>query len=431
MTRTILRWVLFSGLYSLLALLSFHSRDAWSLSTTLWFPASLLFAVLWLTPMRDWPLWLATAGLLHIFVGVWMGRPLALASLFAVFDLAVFPLGVIAFRYSTPLLRRALASHPIARELAWITLLMICTFCGSALLSVCLLLAGYLVAPLHLISWALAALTGVISMLPFLREQRESPLTLRQSLRGWQTAAILTANLALQTLIFFTPLGLWVQGVTPLMIQLTLLLLSAFVLSGRGLGILLMAQYLIVVLATQYRMGPFFSQSPALVPAIWQAQWYLVFAAMLASCLHQYQAWMRHQLLQADGTDVLMSRFARTGSAALFRLEMPEGTLRWQSSTAALFPGEQQTLGTLALLEAHCDTPFMSGFQRWYATQSEPLFEQELWMQQLNGQQAHCLLAILRVSGEPWLTGGLSQYPHRTQHPDAPTACVEGSPAYR
>lgn len=411
MTRTIVRWVLFSGLYSLLALLSFQSRDAWSLSTTLWFPASLLFAVLWLTPVRDWPLWLVTAGLLHIFAGVWIGRPLSLASLFAVFDMVIFPLTVTVFRYSVPLLWRPLAHNPIASELAWITLLILCTFCGSALLSTCLLLAGYPVEPLHLLSWALAALTGVLAMLPFLREHSESLLSLRQSLGNRRRLAVIAANVALQLLLFFTPFWHLLQGLNPLFIQLTLMLLSVFTLSGRGLGIVLMAQYLIVVLATLQRDGIFFALTPAVLPAIWQAQWYLVFSAILANCLHQYQAWIRHQQWQAEGTNTLMALFALTGSALLFRLEMPAQTLYWQNNTNALFPDESQSISTLELLEAHCDEPFMPAFLLWHADGEKAMFERVLNVQRLNGQRARCLLAILRISGEPQLTGGISLFP--------------------
>ncbi|PKB91362.1 hypothetical protein A8A01_01160 [Ewingella americana] len=416
MIRTIIRWVLFSGLYSLLALLSFHSRDAWSLSTTLWFPASLLFAVLWLAPVRDWPLWLVTAGLLHIFAGVWIGRPLSLACLFAVFDIVIFPLAVLAFRYSAPLLWLPFARNPIARELTWVTLLILCTFCGSALLSVCLMFAGYPTAPLHLLSWALAALTGVLAILPFLRDQSESPLSVLQSLGNWRTTVVVTANITLQLLLFFTPLGQGLQGLNPLFIQLTLVLLSVFTLSGRGLGILLIAQYLIVVLATQQRDGIFFALTPALLPAIWHAQWYLVFSAILAGCLHQYHAWMLHQQRLAEGTNILMVRFALTGSAILFSLEMPSQTLHWQGNTEAVFPAEGLSISTLELLEAHCEEPFMSSFLSWHAQGETSMFERELNLQRVNGQRARCLLAILRISGEPHLTGGISQFSAAVHH---------------
>jgi hypothetical protein len=421
MTRTIIHWVLFSGLYSILALLSFQSRDVWSLSTTLWFPASLLFAALWLTPVRDWPLWLATAGLLHIFSGVWIGRPLSLATLFAVFDIVVFPFVVLVFRYIVPLLWRPFVHSPINRELLWIALLIFCTFCGSALLSACLLLAGYPVAPMHLLSWALAALPGVLALLPFLREHSESPVSLSQSLGNGRTVFIIAANMVLQLVFFFTPVWQMLQGLNPLFIQLTVLLLSVFKLSGRGLGIVLIAQYLIVVLATLQREGIFFELMPAIVPAIWQAQWFLVFAAIIAGCLHHYQERMIQQQLQLEGVRTLMARFAPTGNGILFRLAMPAQTLLWQSDTSALFPGESRSISTLALLEAHCDEPFVAAFLTWLASNEESFFERELSLQRLNGQRTRCLLAILRTPGAMDLTGGISQFSGKgaadLQHP--------------
>lgn len=410
MTRTILRWVLFSGLYSLLALLSLQSRDVWSFSTTCWFPTSLLFAALWLTPVRDWPMWLITAGLLHLFIDIWVGSPLSLASLFTLFEIAVYPLAIIVFRYGAPLLWYPLDHHPIARELAWITLLVLYTLFSSAVLNICLLLAGYPVSPLHLLFWSLSALPGVLAIMPFLREQDESPIPLRQSVGNVTTWIVIGANTILQLVLFFTPVGNRLQGLNPLFIQLMLLLLSVFTLSGRGLSLLLVMQYLIVVLATQQRDGIFFALIPEKLPAIWQAHWYLVFSSILAGCLHQYQRRMQQQQQHAKSIETLLNRFALNGNLILFRLEMPQRTLSWQSNTEALFPGEHQSISTLELLEAHCDEPFLPAFNEWYTRGEEPLFEQTLTIQRLSGQQACCLLAILKLSGEASLTGGISSF---------------------
>jgi hypothetical protein len=325
-----------------------------------------------------------------------------LASLFALFDIAVFPLSVLVIRKSTLLLAR---HHPVLREIAWTLRLILCIFCGSLLLSVSLLLAGYPVAPLHLVSWALAALSGVLAVLPCLREQGEFSLS---PLQGWQTVALLAVNLALWGVLYFTPLShLW-QGVTPLLLQLTLLLLSTFALCGRGLGLLLTCQYLLVMLATQQREGLFFTLTPSLLPALWQAQWYLVFSAVLTSCLHQFRRWalrQQHRVIQAES---LIARFSRTGSWLLFYLDMPAQDLRWRGSTSALFPGEVETISTLALLEAHCESPFLEAFNDWYAREGTPVFEQELTLQRLTGEKMRCLLLIQRSEGETSLTGGVS-----------------------
>lgn len=69
-------------------------------------------------------------------------------------------------------------------------------------------------------------------------------------------ALLLAANtLVLITGYFFLP-PLW-QGLNLLLVQTTVVLLSVFALSGRGVGALLLIQYLIVVLATQQREGIF------------------------------------------------------------------------------------------------------------------------------------------------------------------------------
>lgn len=410
MTRTIFSWVLFSGLYSLLALLSLRSQDAWSFSTTCWFPASLLFAVLWLTSVRDWPVWLVTTAFLHLFIDIWIGHSLALASLFTLFEITVYPLTILVFRYSAPLLWHPLSHRPIARELVWVMLLLLFTLCGSAVLSLCLLMAGYPISTQHLLYWSLSTLTGVLAILPFLHEQDESPLSLRQSVRNVQTWIVIGANTLLQLGLFFSPLEPLQQGLNLLFLQLMLLLLSVFMLSGRGIGLLLLVQYLIVVLATHQSKGIFFELMPVRLPAIWQAYCYLVFSSILAGCLHQYQRRTQQQQQQAKNTETLLSRFALTGSSLFFRLDVPQRTLHWQGNTETFFPGEHQSISTLDLLEAHCDAPFMPAFIDWYTRGEEPLFEKRLTIQRLNGQQSCCLLTMMRLPGDPSLTGGISTF---------------------
>jgi putative effector of murein hydrolase LrgA (UPF0299 family) len=403
----IVRWLGFSGLYILLALLSFHTRDSWSLSTTLWLPAPLLFATLWLTPVRYWPLWLASAGLIHTAVGVWTGRPLSLASLFALNDILFFPLGVVAFRYSRELSWLPLTRSPIGRELIYTLQLTFCAFCGSALLNFSLLLAGYPIAPLHIFSWALAALTGVLAILPFLRERTISAP--RQLFRDRQEAIILILNIILMPALYLALPGHW-QGLHLLFVQLTLLLLSVFALSGRSLSLLLLIQSPIVVLATQQREGIFFSLTPASIPAIWQAQCYLVFTALLVNCLHQYQASILRQQAQTAAINWLIARFSLTGTCLLFHLRMPTETLYWCGSTESLFPDETHTIGSLALLDAHCESPFLADFHAWCHHQNDRSFERDISLQKLNGERVRCLLAIQRTRDETLLIGGLSLY---------------------
>jgi len=199
MTRTILRWGLFSGLYSSLALLSLRSQDVWSLSTTCWFPTVLLFATLWLAPFRDWPAWLATSGVLHLFISITIGHPLLLAGLFTLFEITAYPLAIVVTRYSASLLWHPLSQHPIARELTWAILLVLYTLCSGALLSLSLLMAGYPVSTLHVLYWSLSTLAGVLVTLPFLREQDESPRSRHGSAGNIQTWLVIGANMVVRS----------------------------------------------------------------------------------------------------------------------------------------------------------------------------------------------------------------------------------------
>ncbi|WP_219357795.1 hypothetical protein [Enterobacter sp. BIDMC 29] len=386
-------------------MLSFHTRDSWSLSTTLWLPAPLLFAALWLTAPREWPLWLATAGLLHVFAGVWIGRPLTLACLFALFDVAIFPLCVAVFRLNAQLPALRFARRPIIGELIYPLQLIFSIFCGSLLLNLALLLSGYPIAPLHFFSWVLAALTGILAILPLLRESK-IPSHPRFNRRE---ALLLAANtLVLVTGYFYLP-PLW-QGLNLLLVQTTVVLLSVFALSGRGVGALLLIQYLIVVLATQQREGIFYTLTPDLIPAIWQAQWYLVFSAIFANCLYQYRRWIQQQQALAASTSGIIIRLSQTGSCVVFRLSMPEEEIHWQGSTEALFPDEEKTLSTLTLLDAHCDTPFLPGFRAWYSQQRESSFAREVVLQTLHGRQMRGMVLFHRIGNTAHLMGGVSLF---------------------
>ena len=116
----------------------------------------------------------------------------------------------------------------------------------------------------------LAALTGILAILPLLRE---SKMPSHPRFNG-REALLLAANTGADDGVLFLP-PLW-QGLNLLLVQTTVVLLSVFALSGRGVGALLLIQYLIVVLATQQREGILHANARS-HPAIWQAQWYRYF----------------------------------------------------------------------------------------------------------------------------------------------------------
>lgn len=401
-------WAGFSILYALLAMLSFQSRDAWSFSSTIWFPSSLLFATLWLTARHDWPLWLVTAGILHMLAGLYIGRPWLLATIFSGFDMLVFPFCVLAFRQGWQLLERFLSRNTIWRELIYILIIVLCNFSGSMLLNLSLLIVGYAVDFSHFTAWALASITGMLSILPLLRDENRTPSTpvpkkiflCRNFLLGINTAAVV--------IFFVTPVGYTLMGFNSLFFQLAFLLLSVSALTTRQSGILLMIQYSIVIVATIEHKGLFYNHMSSLEPAIYQAQCYLIISSILVTCINHLVLENRKLIREIQNTDLLIYHLSQTSTWIIFNLNMPEKALTWRGPSTAFFPGETVSVSTLDLLEAHCETLFIEEFDSWYALQESRLFQKTLIVQRLNGERLCCLLQIQRTESLQHLIGGLS-----------------------
>jgi hypothetical protein len=403
--KTLLYWAGFATLYTLLALFSFQNRDPWSFSSTVWFPAGLLLAALWLSARRDWPLWLITAGLLHALCGVYTGRPPLLAGIFAAFDVVVFPLCVMLLRMLPPLTRTSTSFQPVVTALYQVAIIALCLTLGSILLSCCLLLAGYAVAPQHFISWTLAALTAALSILHYLQSESGNMPATRS--RGY-SYMVIAINLGMMFTFSVTDTGPW-MGLNPLWVQLSVLLLSVFVLSARQAGLLLILQYIIMTTAISFALSP-----QATILAAWQTQWYLIFSAILTGCLSQFVTSHHRLLCTTQSEQEVIVQLAGSATCLMFYLNLPEGEIEWRGSPSVFFPNEALSVSTLVLLNAHCSPPFIADVQRWYQRAESAQFRQQITVQRLTGEQIHCLLFLQRISGQAHLTGGIILLPTDT-----------------
>ncbi|WP_193406805.1 hypothetical protein [Mixta mediterraneensis] len=385
-----------------MALISYVSRDAWSFSTTVWFPAALVLAALIYTPPCDWPLWLVSAGCLHMLSGLWIDRPPLLAAIFAIFDLLVLPLCVVALRIRPRLLPHAFCRDPVIGTLIDALLLTFCTCTGSALLGFCLMLAGYPVAQPHFTSWALAALTAMLAVLPLLRAAPK-PFSQRDD-------GIIVLNVVLLLALYAAPVDYGHYASELLWFQYSCLILSALALSFRATAFLLLLHYGIVILATLTGYGLFYrSSQPPCCMAIWQAQNYLVFSCLTVTCLAQFIASQRQRLAHAASEQDVLRCFSHVGSCHLFTLTMPDGELHWSGSPGLFFPQKKFPVSTLELLEAHCEAPFLAEFHHWHAGTKATPFQQTLTLWQLSGTRIPCLLIIQQVPGQAQLVGGMAK----------------------
>lgn len=400
-----LRWSGFVLAYSLLALLSFLSRDHWSFSTTVWLPAGLVFALLWYSPRREWPLWLATAGTLHILSGLWIGRPLLMASLFALFDLLLYPLCVLAMRaHLRHFFVRALR-NPVAATLFQLTLLTVIVVSLSVLLTASLMLAHYPVAYYHFISWALAALTCILATWPFIQSASAGGQMRRQDY-------ILMALNAALTGLLVTPLAKsFAPGLLLLWLQFAVLLLSSFALSARAMALLLLLQCGVIICGTLQQSGLFYSLASSPLIAIWQAEVYVLFSSTIVICVMQFMYYHQQHLSRLAGDQALMQTLTQAGSCLTFTVSMPDAELHWSGSPASFFPGGYLEMGSLTLLNAHCEPPFLSDFYRWYSHKNSQPFCRRLCLHQLDGHTIHCLLVIQPLPAQPIMTGGLARMP--------------------
>lgn len=410
MVKFTLQWLVFCLMWSSLALLSLGSRDPWSLSTTTWLPAGVLFCTLIISPQGKWPLWLISSMLLHTLCSFYMGRPLPLAVLFTVFDGLSIPLCALAYlmleRYGYEQDQR----RPLLFSLLKSGVLAIVAFSAGSLLTLCLWLSNYDIASSHLVSWSLALLTGCLAFLPLARSLRQGEQL--AAVRG-RDAGIMAISIMIMLFLFaqsFNGPKSILSGFNPTYLLLSSLLLSSLLLNGRMLGILLVIHYVVAIKATLIGLGPFvWTRDPGSSPiwGIWGAQWYVAFTSLLAFTLFRFAESDRLQKAKQARQQLLSSALSTAATHITFHLTPQDRRLSWSVPTNHFFKHAFPVATTLALLEASCEAPFMVAFDSWLLNGQTELFIREINI--LKGEQSvRCLLVIVPALSDKMLSGGIA-----------------------
>ncbi|WP_345828053.1 MASE1 domain-containing protein [Erwinia sp. HDF1-3R] len=411
MVKFTLQWLAFCLLWSGLAMLSLDSRDPWSFSTTSWLAGGILFGTLLLSRMRTWPLWLVTSMVLHILCGFYIGRPLPLAALFAVFDGLSIPFCAIAFLVLDRFWPEQERVRPLFFSLLENGVLIVLTFSAGTLLTLCLQYSNYDIEPLHLVSWSLALLTGCLAFWPL-------AWTIKKiSQPDWgelwrKEKIILIINTALIFALFsqnFSAPKAIISGFNPIYLLLTSLLLSALCLNGRTLGILLVMHYVVAIKGTLEGLGPFVRSHDTVSSAtwgIWNVQWYVAFTSSLAFILYRFAEKYRLQQKRQAGREQLEVALSVAATQISFRLILPERKLTWVGPISHFF-GHDFPVVTLALLEAGCKSPFIEEFESWLRSGQHELFRQHIMVLK-SDESIPCLLVITPELPDNTMSGSIA-----------------------
>lgn len=297
-----LNWLFFAVSYFSLAYLCLETRDTGSLSSTIWLPAGLTLGVLSRSSLSRWPLWIISAGLLHVLVSFMHDRPIDIALIFAFNDLMTLSLSAYIWKIFIK------HSNNHRRELSMIFFIAL-VFLGSILGGISTIYSlnalTYPTVFLHFVIWSISNATGCLAVAPiFLLNNRNlynnhlsnKPAAKENNTKKtWQLLTILL--ILISTLLIFIPSADAIQRFSNIEFALYffigLILLCSIFLTAHQLSFIFIAIALIISLATLYNHGPFSTRDYSANEFITDSQLYLLitytFGLLFHSLIHHLQ----------------------------------------------------------------------------------------------------------------------------------------------
>ncbi|WAT06288.1 MASE1 domain-containing protein [Rouxiella badensis] len=248
-----LKWLLFSLSYLALAFLCLETRDSSSLSSAIWLPAGLTLGILCSSPLSRWPLWLVSAGTLHVLASYLHHRPMDITLVFAVTNLVILCLS--AHVWLTLMKGRGIASNLSAMAL-FISIVLAASALGGMTILFALRMLAYPTVVSHFVSWSISNATGCLAMAPLFMVNQ---LVINKRVKSQNL--LLITGILLITLALFLPDYDYQQNIPTVDFSLYLLfgliLLSLLFITERRLALLQVIIALIISITTIYNRGPF------------------------------------------------------------------------------------------------------------------------------------------------------------------------------
>lgn len=375
-------WLLFNLVYFGFAMFSLETRDPWSLSSSVWAPSGLVLGVLCISPRIYWSIWGISAGVLHVIVSLFYGRPLDVSLTFALLDLVlIFPLALIwrtvkdFFRYT------------FQTEMVFLIIgIYIISLTGGVISMFLLQWLNYPVLLSHFTTWSLANATGCLSCAPFFifhRFYKERS----QTVAYYQYAVLLTVSV-----IFCLPPELMLpdllRWVILYLVVLGLLVLAAS-LPLKSLSICFLYLTLIISFATLFGAGPLATNDAR---GLESTQLFLLAVMTLGLLLagHENESAMREEALEQQLLS--LSRVMEKHKPVLFRFSPDSGAFHWSGNTT-IFGIPSHEIPTLMLLLARIHPEDQGTFSRYIsgALRENSLLEQKAFRLLLPDNQYHTI----------------------------------------
>ncbi|MEG3134377.1 MASE1 domain-containing protein [Rouxiella sp. T17] len=269
------KWFLFAVSYFFLAYLCLETRDSGSLSSTIWLPAGLTLGVLSRSPLSRWPLWIISAGLLHVLVSFLHDRPTDIALIFALNDLMTLSLTAYIWKV---FIKHGDNHRRKISMIFFIILVFLASILGGISTIISLNALAYPTVFLHFVIWSISNATGCLAIAPIFVLHNKYQAQEIFNRRPWQLLTLFIAIVT--TLLIFIPSAEEIQRFNQIEFALYsligIMLLCSFFLNAHQLCFVFIVLAIITSTATLYSHGPFSTQDYSANEFITSSQLYLL-----------------------------------------------------------------------------------------------------------------------------------------------------------
>jgi len=369
-----LKWLLFSLSYLSLAFICLQTRDNGSLSSSIWLPAGLTLGVLCTTSVSRWPIWLVSAGILHVFASYLHDRPMDIALIFAINDLIILCVNAMIWQ---SVIKGSARVNNLTAMTIFISIVLGTSAVGGMINVYLLRLLSYPIVFSHFTSSSISNATGCLAMAPLFVVNQLSQLSVNKRTNG--RSLLLMSSILILSVAIFLPESDFDQSVPAIEFSLYLLfgmtLLSSLFINEKKLSFLYVALALIISITTIYHRGPFSADYYDNGSGITASQLYLLAIFISGLLVRSGITDIYFEKKQSDQQLLLAYSATPTQSHYQFKINVTLQKIIWSDPASQLinFPSDllatpAQLLGRMTPDDRMIFTPWFDGTNKTAAT---------------------------------------------------------------